>query len=98
MVYIPNPRFEAEFSEQEGHDEALEAAAERVKDEAEDFAVRIMPRSAAQQFEVQADEDGVRVVNTDYGSWIAEVGSANSPPYAPLRRGVTSAGYRLEEK
>lgn len=99
-VYIPNPNFEHDFINDQADDynASLEGAAERVKAEAERFVQRIMPRNAASAFEVQVDvgEGVVRVVNTDYGSWIAEVGSVNSPAYAPLRRAVTAAGYRLE--
>jgi len=96
-LYVPNPNFENELSEDGDLDEPLVDAAESVKGEAEGIVHRIMPRTATSAFEIQTDDDGVFLVNTDYGGHIAEFGSANSPPYAPLRRGVMAAGLRLEE-
>ena len=41
--------------------------------------------------------DGTHVVAGDPFSHLVEWGSANNPPYAPLRRGVRAAGLRLDE-
>lgn len=40
--------------------------------------------------------DGNRVTSTDPFGHIVEWGSRNSPPYAPLRRGVIAAGLRFD--
>lgn len=40
---------------------------------------------------------GARVMATDPFGHLVEWGSANNPPYAPLRRGVLAAGLRLDE-
>lgn len=46
---------------------------------------------------IESDQQGVRLVNTDYGGHLMEFGSANNPPHAPLRRGARAAGLRLDE-
>jgi hypothetical protein len=96
MVFIPNSNFLEELRAQPEHDEALAAAAEAAKPEAETRATRIMPRNP-DAFEVQVDDAGVRLVNTDYGGHLEEWGSINNPPQAPLRIGVRAVGLRLEE-
>lgn len=92
-----NPKLAEEL---EGQDETKQALAEQAKSaqaNSEQLAVRIMP-SQSQAFEVVEDDDGVRLVNTDHGGHLAEFGSSNNPPLAPLRRGVRAAGFRLEEE
>lgn len=91
--YVPNPGFEREIGKEVSPQ--LAAAAEQARSAAEARAVRIMPRNTT-SFEVQTDDE-VALVNTDYGGHIAEFGSKNSPPYAPLRTGVRAAGFRLDE-
>lgn len=43
-------------------------------------------------------EDGSSFGNDDFAAHLVEYGSANNPPYAPLRRGARAAGLRLEEE
>lgn len=95
-AYLPNPDFEREISGQDENKAALKEAADTVASRAETMTPRIMPRNS-EAMEVSEDEDGVAVVNTDFGGHLAEWGSRNNQPFAPLRRGVRSAGYRLEE-
>jgi len=96
-LYIPDPDFDANMQDALGPQAALRSAAEAVRGRAESDTPRIMPRNP-QAFEIQADAEGVRLVNTDHGGHLAEWGSANNPPMAPLRRAVRSAGLRLEEQ
>jgi hypothetical protein len=55
-----------------------------------------MPASHGEQIVVERVGAQVFVVNKDHGAWIDEVGTVQSPVYAPLRRGVIAAGSRLE--
>lgn len=96
-MFIPDPGFLDELREQFSFQAAMRLKAEQVRALAEPRAPRIMRRNP-QAFEVQADEDEVRLANTDYGGAIAEWGSANNPPYAPLRTAARAAGMRLEEE
>lgn len=95
-LFRPNPHFFDELDGQSEMREALKEQAELAKAKAEPLAPRIMRRNP-EAFEVQEDDEGVYLVNADYGAHLAEWGSANSPPTAPLRRGVRAAGLRLEE-
>ena len=56
----------------------------------------IMPRPGHQASPVVLEDtdDGVAVVNTDYGAVITEFGSRHTPPEAPLRRGAQAAGLK----
>lgn len=57
-----------------------------------------MPRKGQRRrIVIQTTPDGVAVVNTDYAAHLMEFGSARNPPHAPLRRGVQSAGLRLDD-
>lgn len=95
--FIPNPGFIEELKRDSAYQDALEEKAEAVRAAAKPLTPRILPRQA-EALEVQTDEDGVRVVNTDSGGHIAEWGSVKTPPHAPLRRGVQAAGLRLAEE
>lgn len=96
-MFRKNPLFEEEIQAELGYRAGLRAVAEVARARAEALGPRIMGRGS-QAFQVQSDLDGVRVVNTDHGGHLAEWGSVNNAPYAPLRRGVRAAGMRLEEK
>lgn len=96
-LFFWNPRFPQEFAKEKLGEHTLEGAAERVRGLAESNTVRIMP-SRSQGFVTEADEDGVRVVNSDHGGHLAEWGSAKNAPIAPLRRAISAAGLRLDEK
>lgn len=96
MVFIPNPGFLDELREELSFKGRMRLAAEAVKANAQQRAHRIMPRNP-EAIEVQEDDEELRVANTDHGGHLEEWGSANNPPYAPLRTGARAAGLRLEE-
>jgi methyl coenzyme M reductase subunit C-like uncharacterized protein (methanogenesis marker protein 7) len=93
--FKPNPNLAAEL--EIAAKPALIAAANAVKPRVEAEKHSIMRRPSSRPVVVDIDVDEVRVVNTDYGAWIDEIGSVNSPPSAPLRRAVRAAGLRLTE-
>jgi len=74
--------------------------AERVKEEAE-HATPIGQDERREHviyfYKVVQYPTMARVINTDPFFHLVEWGSVNNPPYAPLRRGVTAAGLRLDE-
>ena len=82
--------------------EALAAVAGQVKTEAE----HMMPRGSDERRGHMADKfyigtEGQQVFVSNADRWfyhLAEFGSANNPPYAPLRRGARAAGCRLVEE
>lgn len=97
-LFIPNPAFLRELSKEPEVKETVSGKAEEAKSRAEEFAPRIMRRNP-EAIEVQEDGDEVVLVNTDYGGHLAEWGSVNNPPYAPLRRAIRATpGLRLEEE
>lgn len=51
----------------------------------------------SRRFEVGEDHGEVVLMNTDPFAHLIEFGSANSPPYAVIRRAVRAAGYFLAE-
>ncbi len=97
MVFIPDGDFIPELERSDETREALKGAGEAARARAEGMAPRIMPRNSSAIAVVEDDDGAVYLVNTDYGGHLAEWGSANNPPYAPLRRGVRAAGLRLDE-
>lgn len=96
MVYVPNPRFDEQLREEGDLTEGLLEAAEEARKKAEPLAPRILPRDD-QAFSVDESEGEVSLANNDFGGHLAEWGSVNNPPSAPLRRGVRAAGLRLDE-
>lgn len=95
MLFKANPRFVEELEEQDETKDALVDAAEDAAKHVR--AHQIMRRKDAQPIEVDDSGDTPRLVNTDHGAHLDEWGSANNPPYAPLRTGVRAAGLRLDE-
>lgn len=100
MLFLPNPHLPADLMADEEFRQGLvesEQMAE-AKQLAETYAPKIMPRPGApERIVATQDEDGVSLVNTDYGGHLAEWGSKNNPPLAPLRRAALGAGFRVEE-
>lgn len=99
-TFFPNPDLADELASEDPAKEALLAAAEESAVEANRLRRRIMPtkgRGSRDAIVAQENEGRVEVANTDHGAHLDEWGSKNNPPYAPLRRGVEAAGYRLEE-
>lgn len=98
MVFIPNPDFLAELREDGDLTEALASRAEAAAAKANALGHRVRP-SGGKAVEIVSEGENVRMLNTDYGGHIAEFGSKNNPPYAPLRRGVRATpGLRLEDE
>jgi hypothetical protein len=95
--FQPNPRLEAELAASAAAASALVKAATVVKAKVEREKHSVMPRKSTRPVVVEVEGDEVRVVNTDHGAWIDEIGSVNSPPAAPLRRSARAAGLRLTE-
>lgn len=96
-LFIPNRNFTRDFIKERSGEQGLKTAAELVKGIAEAKSTPIMPSGRPSVVEVQADEQGVRVVRTDHGGHLDEWGSAKNPPVAPLRTAVREVGLRLEE-
>ena len=78
-------------------------AAEMVARQAEGYSRAAgrgwMPRPEAKREPIQVRGRGADsyVTNLLYGAHLQEWGSKNNPAHAPLRRGVRSAGFRLQE-
>lgn len=53
--------------------------------------------ATGRSYEVTEVDGKILVINTDPFFHLTEWGSVNNPPYAPLRRGVQTAGLRLSE-
>lgn len=100
-AFIPNPDFPEEMAADEEFSDGLAAAAEGVRVAVEaaarDAGAPWMPRKGHDTIEVQVTDEGVYVVNTDHGGHLMEWGSIRNPPLAPLRRGASAAGLRVEE-
>lgn len=98
MVFILNKDFGSELMEDEDFRAGLgNVQGQEIKRRASQLSPRNTGRTA-RSF-VVVDEDGeIRVGNTDPFFHLTEWGSVNNPPYAPLRRAVTAAGLRLDER
>jgi hypothetical protein len=99
--FVANRKFEADIRSQPGYRQALEEAADVVRDRAAQFADQAHAPWMKRQREtivVSKDADSVSVVNTDYAGHLMEWGSKNNPAHAPLRRGVRAAGLHLVEQ
>lgn len=97
-AFKPNRQVRAEITKQPEFQAHLMRNAVRVKTTAE----RIAPKGTshvgyARRFRLRRLTAAVRVLNTDIAAHLIEWGSANNPPYAPLRRAVLAAGLRLDE-
>ena len=98
-LFLPNPGFARElFSEDPEAPKGVAAEAERAARIIRTQAHEIMPREDADaQIIVEETEAGAQILNTDHGAAIDEFGTAYTPAYAPMRRGVRAAGFRLVE-
>jgi len=88
--YRPNPAFEAEVRAEEKFQSGIR---KRTKEVA--LVVRAVSPRKTGYYERRVKARGVRIVAGDPFWHLVEFGSANNPPYAPLRRGVRAAGLRL---
>jgi len=97
MTFIPNPSFEAEMAAKTKP--VLVEAATKAQKQAESLAHHAMPRRGQPRIKVDFDGGDVVLANTNWGAVIEEFGGAKvkSPTYAPLRRGVRAAGFKLHE-
>lgn len=94
---VPKAKLASEIGRQPEFKANLREHAERVKD----AAARETPIGATHDtihgYRITELPTAWRVGNTDFFFHLTEFGSANNPPYAPLRRGVLAAGLRLNE-
>jgi hypothetical protein len=94
---VPKAKLASAISRQPEFKKALREHAEAVKTAAE----RETPVGATEDtihgYRITETPTAFRVGNTDFFFHLTEWGSANNPPYAPLRRGVIAAGLRLDE-
>lgn len=99
MAYFRlNPAFEREFKESAECRLFLRKTARAAMQESRGIASRFMPRGKGEQIVVEADPEGVRIVNNDHGWHLYEYGSVKTPVSAPLRRGARSVGLKLHEE
>jgi hypothetical protein len=100
--FVPNKDFGKELAEDPEAREGLVAIAGVAVPFITQFADQAqepwMRRTGHDLIEVQDTDDGVFIVNTDFGAHLAEWGSRNNPAHAPLRRGVRAAGFTLDEE
>jgi hypothetical protein len=102
--FVPNKDFGKELAEDPEAREGLVAIAGVAvpfisQFYRESYRAALMPRAGQRQpIEVQATDEGVFIVNTDFGGHLAEWGSKNNPAKAPMRRGVRAAGFTLHEE
>ena len=87
-----NPNLERALKAQPEYAEAMAGVARAVVPTVKSAAPHV---TGAYERSIRAV--GNRVETTDPFGHIVEWGSVNSPPYAPLRRGIHAAGLRLEE-
>lgn len=91
--FRPNPRLAEQLKATPEYQAAMAATAQRVAGMARDSA----PHQTGRYAGSVTTQDNV-VGSTDPFAHLVEFGSANNPPYAPLRRAVRAAGLRLDEQ
>jgi len=98
--FKPNADFDRELARdpdiQDGMATFAKLAVPTIEEMARQAGEPFLRRPGHELIEVQVD-DGVFIVNTDYGAHWAEYGSRNTAIHAPLRRGVRQVGFRLVE-
>ena len=87
-----NPNLERDIKATKEYAAAMAQAAAAVVLTVEALAPNV---TGAYQRSIRATEN--RIETTDSFGHLIEFGSANNPPYAPLRTGVRAAGLRLDE-
>jgi len=97
-MFRPNPRFLTELMQEPEAPAALVEQAEAAKSAIESVAPVGSTGDYADSIEVVQEGEIVTVGSMDPFAHLVEWGSANNPPYAPLRRGVLGAGLRFEEQ
>lgn len=92
-----NRRMDEQLKARPQYGAALEQLAQPAAQAARMIAPKRTRRGYATTIRVQRAGLEVRLISTDPFAHLVEWGSANNPPYAPLRRGVRAAGLRLIE-
>jgi len=100
MRFVANPNLARELEREPSTNTALSEAAGQARAEAQRIAPVEHPGGGAYRDGIVVDEVGgvVRLDATDWKSHWVEWGSVNNPVFAPLRRGVRGAGFRLNEQ
>lgn len=97
-MFRPNPAAQAELKADPRYRRALRQAADSVVRHARAIAPDGGPGPGYREtLRVTADGDDVRAESTDAFAHLIEFGSANNPPYAPLRRAVRAAGLTFRD-
>lgn len=98
MKLVLEPGFERELDALPGSIAKRTVAAKQVKN----FAIGLAPRGVSDNYAASIDvvQQGQKVYvrTNDFAGHMVEWGSANNPPYAPIRRAVRAAGLRLDEQ
>ena len=91
-TFRPNPRAADELADQPSVRAHLEATATEAGQATRRIAATFARTRA---FERSIEVAGARVLTTDRAGPLIEFGSANNPPYAPLRRAAIEVGARV---
>jgi hypothetical protein len=95
--FIPDPMFERQIRKEAEYLDGMRTIAEPALSLIEELAPE-QSGDYRDTLEVVVEGDGVNLASTDPAGNIIEWGSANNPPFAPIRRGVRAAGLRLDEE
>lgn len=98
MTFRRNPNFIREFARSPSVRAYLRRSAEKARRPTEALTHHAMPRKGHRRIEVVESDGEVYLVNTNHGGHLEEWGLARTPMYAPLRRGVRAAGFRLGQE
>lgn len=98
---MPRTRFNSRLGEEIGRDPGLKQALAPAARDALAGAKRFAPHGKTGDYEGSLQAVWINgrwvLLTTDFAGSLVEFGSINNPAYAPLRRGVRSAGLRVEE-
>jgi hypothetical protein len=95
-MFVPDPNFEREIAEQAEYQSGLSELAGPVAETIKALAP-IREGDFRDSIAVEIEGAEVRLGSSDFAAHLIEWGSVNNPPYAPIRRGVSAAGLRLDE-
>lgn len=95
-TFVSNPRFESEMKRTAGHRKAMFSGANQIASKGRLLAPR-RTGFYGRRFKVGIEDGEVAIGNADPFAFLIEYGSVNNPPFAPIRRAVRAAGFRLDE-
>lgn len=95
MVFVPNPNFVRQFEQERSYKDLRNEAAERTLRVARTIAP---VRTGSYRDSLYVNEETGSLCSSDFFAAGIEFGSVNNPAYAPCRRAVRAAGYRLAER